>query len=188
MPRGARPAFTLIELVMVMVMIGLMVAISAPRIDIMGYRANTAIQVVGTTVLAAQRQALTQQHNVIVRFDTANRRLRVHQDRDNDGAVDPGEQLRAVPLGESIVFGLGSAPARGSLTTAITFTLTSNGDPAVTFHRDGSASEAGGFYMTTTRAIAGGDKPEHSRLVVVERATGRSASYRYLGGEWRKVY
>lgn len=189
MPRGARPAFTLIELVMVMVLIGLMVAISAPRIDIMGYRANTAIRVLGTTVLTAQRQALTQQHNVIVRFDTVNLRLRVHQDRDNDGVVDAGEQLRSVPLGESIVFGLGDAPPRGTLSTAITFTRVSNGDLAVTFHRDGSASEAGGFYVTSTRAAAfGSDYPDHSRLVVVERATGRSASYRYLGGEWRKVY
>lgn len=188
MPRGARAGFTLIELVMVMVLIGLMVAISAPRIDIMGYRVNSAIQVLGTTVLTAQRQALTQQHDVIVRIDTLNRRLRVHQDRDNDGLVDAGEQLRAVPLGESIVFGLGDAPARGSLTAAVNFTGTSNGDPAVTFHRDGSASEAGGFYVTSTRAAGAGDFPEHSRLVVVERATGRSASYRYLGGQWRKVY
>lgn len=187
MPRGARPAFTLIELVMVMVLIGLMVAISAPRIDIMGYRANTAIQMVGTTVLTAQRQALTQQHNVIVRFDTANLRLRVHQDRDNDGVVDAGEQVRAVPLGESIVFGRGDAPARGGLTQAVSFVRTSNGDQAVTFHRDGSASEAGGFYMTTMRAAGDGVYPEHSRLVVIERATGRSSSFRYLGGQWRKV-
>lgn len=188
MPRGARPAFTLIELVMVMVLIGLMVAISAPRIDIMGYRVNTAIQVLGTTVLTAQRQALTQQHNVIVRFDTLNLRLRIHQDRNNDGVVDAGEQLRSVPLGESIVFGLGDAPARGSLTTPISFTRISNGDQAVTFHRDGSATEAGGFYVTSARAAGVGDFPEHSRLVVVERATGRSESFRYLGGQWRKVY
>lgn len=188
MARAPRPAFTLIELVMVMVLIGLMVAIAAPRIDIMGYRANTAIQVLGTTVLTAQRQALTQQHNVILQFDTVNARLRLHQDRNNNGTVDSGEQLRAIPLGESIVFGLGDAPARGALSAPVNFTATSGGNLAVTFHRDGSASEAGGFYVTTIRAAAAGSSfPEHTRLVVVERATGRASSYRYLANSWRKV-
>ncbi len=188
MLRSQRRAFTLIELVMVLAMVGLMVAITAPRIDISTYRANTAIQVLGTTILTAQRQALTQQHDVIVRFDTVNLRLRVHADRDNDGAVDTGEQIRAVPLGDNIVFGRGDAPARGSLTAAISFTQLISGEQSVTFHRDGSASQAGGFYVTTARAAGDGDFPEHTRLVVVERSTGRAASYRYLSGEWRKVF
>lgn len=188
MRRRLRPGFTLIELVMVLAMVGLMVAITAPRIDISTYRANTAIQVLGTTVLTAQRQALTQQHDVIVRFDTVNLRLRIHADKNNNETVDTGEQIRAVPLGENIVFGRGDAPARGALTDAISFTQMISGERSLTFHRDGSASQAGGFYVTTARAAGDGNYPEHTRLVVVERSTGRAASYRYLSGEWRKVF
>jgi prepilin-type N-terminal cleavage/methylation domain-containing protein len=183
-----RGGFTLIELVMVLAMIGLIAGIAAPRIDISGYRANTAIQVLGTTVLTAQRQALTQQHDVIVRFDTTNRRLRVHADRNNNGGVDTGEQIRSVPLGDNIVFGRGDAPARGTLSLPISFTQRISGDRSVTFHRDGSASEGGGFYVTTARAAGAGSFPDHTRLVIVERATGRATSYRYFNGTWRKVF
>lgn len=185
----SHPAFTLIELLVVVAMIGLLVLIAAPQIDLMRYRANTAVQVLGTTVLTAQRQALTQQHDVVVRFDTLTRRLRVHQDRNNNGAVDTGEHVRAVPLGESIEFGRGDAPQWGGLSSAVTFTRTLNSEPALIFRRDGSASEAGGFYVTTRRGAAGsGDFADDSRLVVVERSTGRATAYRYLDGQWRKVF
>lgn len=183
-----RTGFTLIELVMVMAMIGIMVGIAAPRIDIAGYRVSSAHQVLGTTILTAQRQALTQQHDIVVRFDTATRSLVVHQDRDNDAAVDVGEHVRRVPLGESVVFGLGDAPARDALSTAISFTQRVDGDPALTFHRDGSASEGGGFYVTSNKAAGDGNFPQHSRLVIVERSTGRATAYRYLGSTWRKAF
>lgn len=186
--RGRRSGFTLIELVMVMAMIGIMVAIAAPRIDIAGYRVNSALQVFGTTILTAQRQALTQQHDIIVQFDTASRSLVLHQDRDNDGVVDVGEPTRRVNMGESVVFGLGDAPARGNLSDPITFTRRIDGLRALIFHRDGSASEGGGFYLTTDKAAGASNLPQHSRLVLVERATGRATAYRYLGSSWRKSF
>ncbi|MBX3132239.1 MAG: prepilin-type N-terminal cleavage/methylation domain-containing protein [Gemmatimonadaceae bacterium] len=189
MLQSRRHGFTLAELAMVLVMVGVLVMIALPRIDIAGARVNTAIQLVGTTVLTAQRQALTQQHDVIVTFDTTARHVRVHEDRNNNGSIDVGEHTRVVPLGESVVFGIGNAPPRGSLTSAITFTRVVNGSAAVVFRRDGSASEAGGVYLTSSRAMTpGGNFPQHSRLVVVERSTGRASAYSYAIGSWNKIF
>lgn len=189
MLQSRRQGFTLAELAMVVAMIGILVLIALPRIDMVGYRANSAIQLLGTTILTAQRQALTQQHDVIVQFDTARRHVRVHEDRNNNGTVDTGEHSRVVPLGESIVFGIGDASARGTLTSAITFTRQVGGNPAVIFRRDGSASEAGGVYVTSTRGMEGSGRfPQHSRLVVVERSTGRATAYQFLNSAWKKVF
>lgn len=183
-----RTGFTLIEIVMVVVVIGLMVAIAAPKIDVTGYKVNSAMQVMGATMLTAQRQALTQQHDVIVRFDSAQRRVRIHEDRNNNGAIDGVEHVRVVLLGESMVFGRGAAPAMAMGAGPIVITKTIDGVPALTFHRDGSASEVGGFYFTSIIAQNNNARPDDARAVRVERATGRSSWFRYRNGAWEQLF
>jgi prepilin-type N-terminal cleavage/methylation domain-containing protein len=187
--KSHRAGFTIVELAIVVTIIGVLATIALPRIDVTGGRANATIHVIGTTLLAAQRQALTQQHDVIVGFHAQERYLRVHEDRNNNGIADVGEHTRVVPLGESIVFGLGDALPREQLTEAITFTKRVAGIPAVVFRRDGSSSEGGGIYVTSTKAGTGnGGYPHHTRHVVIERSTGRTTAYRFLNGTWRKVF
>src|SRR5256884_8272714 len=68
--------------------------------------------------------------------------------------------LRVVPLGEHIVYGQGGAPPLGTWAGPISFTKTFGTLPAVTFHRDGSASEAGApFPPPAPRA----PRPGHAR-------------------------
>jgi len=186
--RGVRNGFTLIELVTVLAIIGIIVTFTIPRVDISGYRATGSVQVLGTTMMTAQRQALTQQHNIVVWFDSAGRTIKIHQDRDNDTAIDAAEHVRTVYIGEGMVFGLGAAPARGALTNVINVTRTSGGTKVLIFHRDGSASEAGGFYVTSLRAAQGAPRPTDTRLVIFDRATGRASWYRYGQSGWAKVF
>lgn len=189
MIRSQRAGFTLAELAMVLAMIGVLALFALPRIDIAGSRVASAIQVVGTTVLTAQRQSLTQQHDVIITFNATARHLRVHEDRNNNGAVDAGEHSRVVPLGDGVVFGLGSAAAFGTFSSAVSFNKEVGGLPAIVFRRDGSASEAGAVYITSAQAATpGASLPQHSRVVVVERSTGRATAYQYLNGSWKKVF
>lgn len=183
-----RRGFTVVEVVMVMVILGIVVAIAAPKIDTTTYRVNSAIQVLGTSMLTAQRQAVTQQHNIIVYLDSVNNQLRIHQDRDNSGVIDNGEHVRAVNLGEGVVFGRGAAPAMAMGAGPIVVTKEVGGLQAIVFHRDGSASEAGGFYVTSARAQAAGSRPQDARAVRVERATGRASWFRYRSTGWDKQF
>lgn len=186
--QGMQDGFTIIELLIVMVIFGVMVAFAAPKLDVARFRVNSAMQVLGTTMLTVQRQAITQQHDVIVRFDTAQRRLRIHEDRNNNGSVDTGEHERSVPIGEGMVFGRGAAPAMAMGDGPVTFARRIGGLPALVFHRDGSASEAGGFYVMSLRALRSGQNPEDTRAVTVARATGRAAWFRYRSDGWVKAF
>lgn len=185
--RKSERAFTLIELLIVLAMIGIVAAMAVPRLDFTRYRVDSAMQGIGTTMLVAQRLAVTRQHDVIVKFDLPGAALIVHEDADNDGVVVAGERVRRFPLGEHIVFGRGGAPP-GPIPGSgneVTFTRRVGGMPAVVFHRNGSASEAGGFYLTSKRAVSSPGYETDARGVEVERGTGRVSWYRYTSsGKW----
>lgn len=184
-----RDGFTLVELIVVLFILGLAATFAAPRIDITKFRVNSAVQSLGTTMLAAQRQAVTQQHDIVVLFDTTAHLLRIHEDRNNDGAVGTGEHVRPVTLGEQLVFGRGPALAMSGLgSSAVTFAKRVGGKPAVVFHRDGSASEVGGFYLTSLRAKRDNIRPEDARAVSLARATGRASWFRYRSDGWVKLF
>src|SRR5215831_731939 len=180
--------FTLIEMLIVLVVIGLVVGIAAPKIDVTKFRIQSAMQGMGMTMLAVERQALTQQHDVIVMFDVPNNLIRIHDDANNNGIVDPGERVRGVPLGEGIVFGRAGVTPRPMGGAAVNFTKVVAGLPAVIFHRDGSASEAGGFYLTSNRAASAGTHLDDTRSVEIERATGRALWFKYGSGGWQQAF
>jgi len=180
-----RSGLTVIELLIVLIILGIVAAIVAPRIDLGRYEVESAMRAAGVTLLTAQRQAVTRQHDVVVQFDLPNQALRIHEDKDNDAVVDPGERVRSTPLGEHIVFGLGPAPARPIGPGPITFTKTIGGLPAIVFRRNGSASQFGGFYLTSRRAVNSGTHENDARCVEIEAATGRLSWYRYGAPVWR---
>lgn len=183
-----RAGFTVIELVIVMVLIGLIVAIAAPRIDTTKYRVESAMQGLGVSLLAQERLAITKQHDIIILFDEANNSVRIHEDQNNNGLIDAGEHVRGMPLGEGIVFGRGAAPARPMGPGPITFLKHVGTFPALVFHRDGSASEAAGFYITSVRAAAGTVHATDARAIELEAATGRASWYRYNGSKWLRAF
>ncbi len=181
---GTTRGFTLLEMLIVVTLIGIVVALVAPRIDLTRYRIETAMQSTGMTLLSAQRYAVTRQHDVIVVFDVAAASLRVHFDADNNGAVGGQERVRNYPLGEHVIFGRAGAPPHPTGPEVITFRQRRGGLPAVTFHRNGSASEFGGLYITSRRAQLGGANPEDTRFLRIERATGRTSWFRYRPPSW----
>jgi prepilin-type N-terminal cleavage/methylation domain-containing protein len=182
--------FTLVEMLIVVTMIGIMTGIALWRVDIARYQVNGDIQAIGTTLIASQREAIAKQHNVIVVFDTAQNRVRVIWDANNNGQYDDGEHQRMVFLGERVQFGLGTAPAMaiGPLAVNFTDTETSTGLPAVTFYRNGSASEAGGAYITSRRSIGDPKYVNDNRAMRVERATGRAEWWHYDGTTWLRGF
>lgn len=175
MVRRHNAGFTMIELLIVVILVSLIAAFAAPRINLNRYKVEGAMMTVSSTMFGAQRMAVTRQHDVLVLFDVANQMMYVHEDANNNGDRDPGERQRGYPLGEQVVFGLNGAAARPMGSSAITFTKTFQGMPGVVFHRVGSASEARGLYLTSRRA----NHPEDTRAIEVERSTGRVSWYRF---------
>lgn len=189
MPCRTRPGFTLLELLIVMSIAAAVAMFALPSIDIASMRVNGSARQAGMTLLGAQRLAVLRQHNVVVALDSVNRRLRTHEDRNNDGLVTDGEMVNFTQLEEGVRFGRGSAPAVGTIgAAAITFVKKQDGMPAVTFTRGGSAGENGGFYITSTRGSASARYASDSRAFEVNRGTGRTVMHTYSSNGWRRSF
>lgn len=182
-----RRGFTLVEMLLVVVILGLLVAFTAPKIDVQKFRANSAMQAVGTALLASQRLAVTRQHNIVVAFDVGAGTMRIVDDTNNNNQIDVGEHQRVVAL-DRIVFGLGGAPLYNGLAGPVSFSKRLGSLPAVTFHRDGSASEAGAIYLTTPRAVSDPSRAGDTRVIVIDRATARVSWFRASPPNWQRGF
>lgn len=185
---GSRNGFTLLELLIVLGIAAAVAMIAIPSIDVMGMRVSSSARQVGMTLLNAQRLAILKQHTVIVSFDTAHLMVGLHEDRNNNGTVDAGENRNFVKLEDGVVFGRGSAPAATFGEAAITFEKSQAGMPMVAFNRSGSAGEYGGFYMTSKRSAAAAQYARDTRGFEVNRGTGRTIMYGYSNLGWKRSF
>ncbi len=165
-------------LVLVSIMAGIMTPLFTPG----RWRADSAVQELAMSLNEAQRLAVLQQHDVVITFDVTNRKLTVLQDTNNNGQPDPGEAVSTIELPETIGFGSGSAPALPEGAGPISF-AGGDGDPTLTFLRDGSASTSGVVYIEPVEGSMAGD-PEAVRALTIERATGAVRCYSYRTGSW----
>jgi Tfp pilus assembly protein FimT len=172
------------ELLVIMTAIGILALIAPPQVSYPNSKVDSAVQSLATTLYAAQREAVTRQHDIAISFDQAQRRALLLYDVNGNGVADPGERIRLVTLDDAVAFGRGIAPARAIGAAAINFTHTVGGLPAVIFHRDGSASSGGGLYLTSNRAQATGAYASDARAIELVRATGRAEWWRYTGDGW----
>ena len=184
-----KAGFTVIEILITLVVVGIVVAFVRTKIDLAKYSVDTGMQSLGTLLQAAQRLAVTRQHDIIVAFDVPHEAVRIVDDTNNNHIADPGEHVRVVPLQDRVVFGLGGAtPLSGVTPGPITFSKTMGAYPCVTFHRDGSSSEAGGVYITSLRAAAGTGYPGDTRLIQTARASARVSFWRASPPNWVRSF
>ncbi len=178
------PGFTLAEIMIVLVMVGVLMAIAAPRVDFTRYRVDAAVQNLRSVLMQAQRTALLRQFDVVVSIDTAHQALKTAEDLNNDGIIQPNEHKRTYTLNDGMSFavpptGLDSAVS-GSLVGAQLGHM--DGLPTITFHRDGAATSNLELYLATPIG------PTRSyRALRLIRGTGRTDWYRYDAGasKWK---
>ena len=182
-----RRAVTLIEMLIVIVMIGLMTAMSLPKLNYTSYRMDAGARAIRTAMQRAQTAAVGSQHNVLVAIDVNKGEVYVVDDVNNNLTVDPGERVIGTPLQDGVTLaappsaipGL-PAPA-GSLTMTTTTTVTVHGTalPAIVFRCDGAASTDAQLYLTSRRG-----KVNDSRAISLIQSTGRVDWYKDAGGTW----
>ena len=183
-PRGPREGFTIVEILTVMMVAGILMGIMLPSIDTARFQLDAGAQEIASAIAGFRGKALLRQHDVVLTFDAAEDRFFVLNDTDNDGASDTGEDRRVVELPTGVTFGRGGAPTIWGLVNAIAFTKVSEGLPALTFHRNGAASEEGVLYLTSVRGAGGTEFAQDSRALLVERATGRVRCMSYRTEQW----
>lgn len=176
-PRFLRPAFTLAELMLVVVVAGITMTLALPRIDTTKIKADAVAGIVRTTLQYAQRQAITRQHDILVSFDTTGERIRTIWDANGDGVADSSEHVFWRGLDNGVLFtDVGTPGVSGDViqqpVSGPTISLLS-GFPTITFHRDGSASSDAEIYI---KVAAHG--PPWYRAITVTQATGRVSWYR----------
>ena len=185
MNRDNRDGFTLVELIMVMLLIGIMAGIAAPMIRPEKFQMDSAVVAIGSSFTAQQRNAVLRQHNIVMAIDSAAGRIRIHYDADNDNTVDSGEQWSVLDLEDGVVFGRGGATARSISANSISFSTKQDNMPALTFSRNGAASEESIIYLTSQRsANQAGGVAQDTRAIEIERATGRVRCYSNNSGSW----
>ncbi len=182
--RPRRAGFTLIEVLTVLTVAGILMLIVVPRIDVERFQLDAAMREVGSAVAAARGRAILRQHDYVLKF--SEDRFVLLFDVNNNGKTDAGEESRTVQLSERVTFDRGGATPILGLTEAISFTKRVEQLPAVTFHRNGAASEEGVIYLTSVLAAGGDSNSQHTRALLIERATGRVRCFTYRTLAWKE--
>ncbi len=179
---GGVGGFTLVEIIFVLIVLGIMAGMMTPLFNPARWRADSAVENLAMSLNAAQRLAVLKQHDVVVTFDLTGGKVVLHQDDNNDGVRDTGEEIRVIDLPETMGFGSGSAPNLPEGSGPISF-ASGTGNPTLTFHRNGSASASGVVYLKPVEGSSAGSATA-VRALTVERATGEIRCYSYRTGAW----
>ena len=180
----AQVGFTLIEILVVLAVAGILMLIVAPRVDVPRFQLDTAMREVGSAMEDARGRAILRQHDYVLMFSEDG--FVMLYDENNNGKTDAGEERRTVQLSEGVAFDRAGATPILGLTEAISFKKTAEGLPALTFHRNGAASEEGVIYLTSLRGQGGDDNSQDTRALQIERATGRVRCFTYRTLAWQE--
>ena len=182
--RTAR-GFSVVELLLVVTLMGILAAFAMPKMRIESSQVDTAARTIGMSIMVAQREAASRQHDVLLVFDVASHTIKTVWDANNDGLIGYGEKTRPFLLPERVVLGRpGGVAALGSATASVPTTLMSGGKPMLVLSRNGSVDRSVTFYLSTQKSMAGSNEKE-VRALVIARATARPEWYSWNGSAWR---
>lgn len=183
--RRRRPAFTLIEILMVMALLGIIAGFAVTRFTYWGYRMDANIRLLQNVVIGAQQLAIQRNVTVQVMFDATAQRARILQDFNNNGLMDASDSVRYRPLADGAEFQVPPSTLDGAGAAYMTGPgVISTGNPlqlAIRIAANGSLSGDVVVYLGSPR-----QRPEDVRAMTIVGATSRTGFWSLGGGVWRK--
>ena len=178
-PRGV----TIFELLATLAIISILAAIALPKVNLHQFRIDAGVRTVQSALQQAARFSVQRQHDVVVGFDVAGKRVMSIDDRNNNGLIDAGEKVTWRPLEDGVRFAAPPAAIGMNPIAAVAGSKlqTINGYPSMIFHRDGATSTDVQVYITSTRP-----DPKDFKALAVTQSTGRVDYYSYRTGTWMR--
>ncbi|MBU6366318.1 MAG: type II secretion system GspH family protein [Gemmatimonadetes bacterium] len=182
---SARRGFTLAEQLAVVTVVGVAMAMALPRMRTGQSRVDAFARMAATALVAAQREAVVRQHNVLVVFDTTAGAMRTVWDANNNARRDAGERVRVTPMPDGVTLrlpaGVPAVPGAGSGGGQ---PVSDSEGPALLLQRSGSANQGATVYLTTKGGLRSALRDV--RALRVERATGQPIWFAWTGSRWRR--
>lgn len=167
LPRGQ----SFLGLLLVLLVLTLLTAYAATRVDLTRYRADAMARQAASVFTAAARAARQQRMDVLVKVDSAGRRVSALHDRNGNGRMDAGESevWTALDAATDIVDAPKPLPGRVGASDR------------VVFRRAGGAAGDFVLYLTSDTGV-----PSAWRAVQVSRRSSVVMLWRYDGTRWAR--
>ena len=182
----SKQGFTLIEMLIVIAIIGILTSVAIPNFSRWKekYEINGETKKVYFDLLLAHSTAISNNHNVLVTFNSIKHSYKVHGDKNSDGQEDAGENIKNVKLENNMQFNfiVGVFDPDGNLVaSAISF---ANETPPIIFDSRGQASTSGYVYLMHESDIQ--EKTNNRLRAINIIKTGSIESFEFTGeGVWR---
>jgi prepilin-type N-terminal cleavage/methylation domain-containing protein len=180
-----RRAYTLIEILAVLALIGVVLGFAVTRVGFWGLRMDANVRLLQNVIIGAQQTAITKNVNVQVMFDANNHRARILQDYNNNGTMDASDTVRYRPLADGAEFQSPPETIDGVPAAYMTGTgVVETGNPlqrAIKIGPNGALSGDAVIYIGSPRRI-----PTDFRAMTIIGATARTGFWSRGGGVWRQ--
>lgn len=172
--------FTLIEILMTMVIMGILMAVAIPNFSKWKekHEINGQAQKVYFDLMLARTSAVKNNSPVRVAYDTTAHTYTIHQDINSDGIQDVGEPVKTGTLENDVNFAINTGwkdTDLNDVSTPVSF----GGAQTVVFDSRGQASNSGSVYLLHTSDI--GVTSDRARSITVLAATGGVDYWSYDG-------
>ena len=178
----SKKGFTLIEMIITMTIIGIVSAIAIPNFSKWKekHEINGQAQKVYFDLMLARTTAVKSNNNVRVTFNLVANTYTIHEDSNDDGTVDAGENLKNAVLENNVQFAynVGITDTDGN---AVTSAASFGGAQVVVFDSRGQANASGSVLLLHLSDI--GITDDRARLISILQATGGVDYWKYSAAD-----